>query len=387
MFAFARTEGAMRNQENRSRAVSPASAQRFNRGFFAIILFAIASYSAGLVVLERMGMLPPPPLTATLCIDEKFKFLAERDLENVDLIGVGSSVTWRNLEMSAFEKTGLAREPLNAAPCFLHVSEMVSYTAFLLNYMPNISTVVSVMAPRDFAECAAPREDFFSHALAASYLLGLPPIPIYLANRSQAKFLRDAIQIERMRTDPLVPFTMVMDNYGSGPLRKADTFLPKPMLVDECFQALTELERLVASAGATLIVASFPLQPDWHALYDPNKTLIAAFEERIRTSLRLPSTVFISSSETNTEGLLHADAVHYTWDAAVQYSSQLAGNIAAKSVRASRVDQAKQARGFGALRKSGYGENLPSPTVAENGTNRRIDGIATDRCSTSALFS
>jgi hypothetical protein len=322
----------MRDQTNPPTAVTPASAQWFTFGFFTIILCGIAGYSAGLAVLGRIGMLPPPPLTATLCIDEKFKFLAERDLEDVDLIAVGSSVTWRNLEMSAFEKTGLARKPLNAAPCFLHVSEMVSYTAFLLNHMPNVKNVVSVMAPRDFAECTAPREDFFSHALAASYLFGqFPPVHIYLTNRRQAKFLRDARQIKSMRTDPLVRFTMVMDNYGSGPLRKVDTFLPKPVLVDECFDALTELERVVASAGATLTVASFPLQPDWHALYDSSGKFIRAFEERIRTSLRLPSSAFISASQTNTDSLLHADAVHYTWDAAVEYSAQLASDIATQS--------------------------------------------------------
>jgi hypothetical protein len=313
-------------------AVPPAysSARRFTYGFFALILFAIGGYCAALAMLDRIGMLPPPPFTASLCIDEKFKFLAERsDLEEVDLIAVGSSVTWRNLEMSAFEKTGLARRPLNAAPCFLHVSEIVSYTAFLLDYMPNVRTVVSVMAPRDFAECISPREDFFSHALAASYVFGaLPAFHIYLTNRSQAKFVRDILQIKAMRSDPLSQFTLVMDNYGSGPLRKVNTFLPKPVLADECFDALTELERTVASAGATLILATFPLQPEWHALYDPDGTLVKAFEERVRTAFRLPSTAFIGAAQTSDESLLHADAVHYTWDAAVRYSAQLADEIA-----------------------------------------------------------
>src|SRR5688572_28516319 len=126
--------------------LSNSAARRFVLGFFAFILCGVLSYSTGLAILDRIGMLPPPPITATLCIDEKFKFLAERgDLQDVDLLAVGSSVTWRNLEMSAFEKTGLARQPLNAAPCYLHLSEIVSYTAFLLERMPNVRTVVSVM--------------------------------------------------------------------------------------------------------------------------------------------------------------------------------------------------------------------------------------------------
>jgi hypothetical protein len=311
--------------------LSSSVARRFVFGFFAFMLCGVLSYSTGLAILDRIGMLPPPPLTATLCIDEKFKFLAERgDLQDVDLLAVGSSVTWRNLEMSAFEKAGLARRPLNAAPCYLHVSEIVSYTAFLLERMPNVKTVVSVMAPRDFAQCSEAREDFFSHRVAGSYVFGgLPPFHIYLANRSQAKFMRDVLQIGRMRSDPFSQFTMVMDSYGSGPLRKVSTFLPKPVLADKCFDALRELESTVAAAGAVLILATFPLQPEWHALYDPDGSLVESFEKRVLTSLRLPSTAFIGGARTSTGSLLHADAVHFTWDAAVEYSAQLAAKIVA----------------------------------------------------------
>ena len=318
---------------------SSSSAPRFVLGFFAIIALAVAGYCAALAALDRTGMLPPPPLTATACIDEKFKFLAERDLVNVDLIAVGSSVTWRNLEMSAFEKAGLARQPINAAPCYLHVSEIVSYTAFLLEHMPNVRMVVSVMAPRDFAQCTAAREDFFSKALAAAYVFdGMPPLPIYLANAKVYKFLQNVPRIKRMRTDPNAEFSMVMDDYGTAPLHRVGKWLPEPVLADKCFDALAELERVVAAAGATLIVASFPLQPEWRALYDPTGTFIKTFEERVRTSLRLPSTAFIGGSQTNSESLLHADAVHYTWDAAVKYSALLTKEIAGQplSARGSR---------------------------------------------------
>jgi hypothetical protein len=147
-----------------SRTVDPpntkqnhACTRQFITGFFAFVLLGIAGFSVTLPLLGRAGMLPPPPLTANACIDEKFKFLAENDLSDVDLIAVGSSVTWRNLDMAAFKKAGLAKRPLNAAPCYLHVSETVSYTAFLLKGIPTVRTVVSVMAPRDFDQCAKPR--------------------------------------------------------------------------------------------------------------------------------------------------------------------------------------------------------------------------------------
>ena len=316
-----------------SRAVDPPStkqnhacARQFVIGFFAFVLLAIAGVSVALPLLDRAGMLPPPPLTANACIDEKFKFLAENDLGDVDLIAVGSSVTWRNLDMTAFKKAGLAKRPLNAAPCYLHLSETVSYTAFLLKGIPTVRTVVSVMAPRDFDQCAKPREDFFPATLAAAYVFnGMPALPIYLANSKPDKFVRSVLRIKGLRKNE-----MLMDDYGSSFMRQPRTWLPEPVLADKCFEALTELERVVEEAGATLIVATVPLQPEWQARYDPKGTLINSFEERVRSALTAPSTLFIRGSQSATESLRHGDAVHYIWDSAVKYSALLANEIAAQ---------------------------------------------------------
>jgi hypothetical protein len=102
--------------------------------------------------------------------------------------------------MTAFKKAGLAKRPLNAAPCYLHVSETVSYTAFLLKGIPTVRTVVSVMAPRDFDQCAKPREDFFPATLAAAYVFNhLPALPIYLANSKPDRFVRSVLRIKGLR--------------------------------------------------------------------------------------------------------------------------------------------------------------------------------------------
>jgi hypothetical protein len=179
-----------------------ASARRYVIGVFATILVAMVGFAVALAMLDRAGTLPPPPLTANVCIDEKFKFLADNDVRGTDLLAVGSSVTWRNLDMTAFKKSGLAKRPLNAAPCYLHISETVSYTSFLLKQMSNVRTVVTVVASRDFEQCSAPREHFFSEALAAAYVFdGLPSFPIYLANFKPHKFLADVLRIKQMRMD------------------------------------------------------------------------------------------------------------------------------------------------------------------------------------------
>lgn len=294
-------------------------------GFFGLVVICVGAFALLLAVLDRLAMLPPPPVTGTTCMDEKFKFLAERDLSDVDLIAVGSSVTWRNLDVAAFKRHGLARQPVNAAPCYLHVSEMVYYTGFLLSRMSNVRTVVSVVAPRDFERCTARREAFFPAMLAGRYVFdNMTPFPIYLTNLVPHRFMRDVLRIRQMRSDPNASMTLVMDENGAGPMRASGDWLPKPAFADMCFAALTELERTVTMKGARLIVATLPMQPQWRALYDPAGQVIGAFEQRVRAALVSPTTLLHSGSHVSAQPLSYSDAIHFLWDSAVHYSATLA---------------------------------------------------------------
>src|SRR3546814_127044 len=145
--------------------------------------------------LSLVDSLPAPPVTTTYCIDEKFKYLAEQDLAEGDLLAVGSSVTWRNLDLTPFVARGLARHPVNAAPCYLHIDQTAFLTAFLLDHQPAVETVVSVVAPRDFADCAEADRVFFAPGTAAPYVFGgTSPLLIYLANFRPLSFFRYALQ-------------------------------------------------------------------------------------------------------------------------------------------------------------------------------------------------
>lgn len=304
------------------------SYRQFVLSFLALLAVGVAGFGLTLWVLSLAGRLPPPPLTATSCIDEKFKFLAERDTRGADLIAVGSSVTWRNLDMAAFRRKGVAQKPLNAAPCYLHLSETAFYTEFLLQHLKNVRTVVTIVAPRDFENCARPMEKFFSTGLASSYVFDwLPSFPIYFANFRPLEFAKDVLHIARMRTDPYYQFSMVMDEYGSGPLYAWSNWLPEPVFDDMCFVALGELEKVVKEAGATLVVATFPLQTEWKAKYDPSGELVRSFEERVRSVLAVPSTQLLLGSHERLGSLRHADAVHYLWPSAVEYSAHLADEL------------------------------------------------------------
>lgn len=308
----------------------PRSYKAFVIGSFCLLALGVLGFATLLWLLGRIGVLPPPPLTANACMDEKFKFLAERDLRGTDLIAVGSSVTWRNLDVGRFERAGLATKALNAAPCYLHLSETAYYTEFLLTHMKHVEEVVAVLAPRDFEQCASPKDEFFSTSLAGAYVFGhLPSTPIYLANLKPKKFVRDIFRIKAMRNNPLHPLTLRMDGYGNGPLRIRGSWMPEPAVADMCFSALSELESVVHARGAQLIVASFPMHPDWLETHDPDGQLVPSLEARMRAALRLPTTLFFSGDQADTGALEHADAVHLLWDSAIEYTHRLTDLVAA----------------------------------------------------------
>ena len=309
---------------------SQPPATRFLIAVLGLFIACLLAFAGMLGILARLQMLPPPPFTGTACMDEKFKFLAEHDVRRVDLMAVGSSVTWRNLDVAAFRRTGLAYRPLNAAPCYLHMSETAYLTDFLLRHMYAVRTVVTVVAPRDFEKCTAPREAFFSASLAAAYIFqSMPALPVYFSHFRPQKFIPDIGRIRGMRhAAPGVP-PLAMDAYGAGPLRAPSAWLPEPVLSDMCFTALRELEKVVAARDARLVVATIPLQPEWRTRYDPDGRLVAAFEARIDATLQDPSTVFLPGSKGPPEALQHADAVHYVWDSARDYSRHLARRLSA----------------------------------------------------------
>ena len=149
-----------------------------------------------------MGRLPAPPVTATNCIDEKFKFLHETDIRNPGLIAVGSSVTWRNLDFSVFaEHYGKDIEPLNAAPCFLYVNQTAYLTDFLLDNMPSVKSVMSVFSMRDFSACAVSPTEFFRREDAEGYVFDKRPgWHLYLKNFRPVSFARDVVDLPGMRS-------------------------------------------------------------------------------------------------------------------------------------------------------------------------------------------
>ena len=92
-------------------------ARRFLLAFLGLFLGGIGALAGLHMALAHQALLPPPPLAATDCIDGKLALLREAPLEDRTLIAVGSSVTWRNLDMGLLEQRLPGVRAYNAAPC------------------------------------------------------------------------------------------------------------------------------------------------------------------------------------------------------------------------------------------------------------------------------
>ena len=308
-----------------------ADARRFNVAFaalFGLIVIAGLGVMAG---LAGSGRLPAPPLTATNCIDEKFQFLSTAPLEDVDLLAVGSSVTWRNLRMDELARVRPDITPLNAAPCYLYVNQIAYLTEFLLARMPAVETVLTVLAPRDFEDCRDGDTRFFDAAEAGRYLFeGQTPWHLYFTNLRPLTFARDAWQLADMRYNPESWRPVAMDRYGSSPLRVRVDWRPKPAIDAGCFAHLARLEAVVAGHGARLVVVNFPTMPEWRRMFDPDGAIAASLRQRIGATLRDGRTVVINGDQFAARDEQFADPAHFLWDETAGFTRFIAANAFAR---------------------------------------------------------
>ncbi|WP_184002697.1 hypothetical protein [Stakelama sediminis] len=234
-------------------------------------------------LLHAAGRLPPPPITATNCIDEKFRFLHDQKTLDPYLIAVGSSVTWRNLNFAALDSSTRQRlRPVNAAPCYLDIEETGQLTRFMVDRYDNVRTVLTVVAMRDFQQCTGDR--FFSRGLLSGYLdRTVPSALIYLRNFRPKNFLKDVLHIRGMRDGSDIQNPLVMDPYGSGPLRIAEPDPRHDVVIDpQCFRQLADLAGWLHHRHIRMVVVTMPDMPAWIDRYDPGAVRSNAWRSQLR---------------------------------------------------------------------------------------------------------
>jgi hypothetical protein len=307
--------------------VSPAL--RFLLIFALSCALGIGIAVAGFAEARRRGLLPAPPVTATWCFNAKFAFLRNAPLQDRTLVAVGSSATWRNLDMAVFEDRLPGSRALNAAPCFLHIDQTAYLASFLLERMPKVDTLVVTLAPRDYENCAPENTAFFDAKLAGAFVDGRAPgWLVHLLGFRPVWLLREVVRLQR--TGGRGALGAADDPLGSSVLQRHASYWPAPVFDARCNPWLTRLESSLAKRGMRLVVATLPTMPAWAAEFDSDGQLVEGWTRRVTAALQRPETVFVDGRALRWPDTHFADPVHLLYPHHRAFSTVVADAIAAR---------------------------------------------------------
>jgi hypothetical protein len=284
---------------------------RFLLVFLCVTLFGIATATAALLALKREGLLPAPPIAGTGCIDEKLLRLRDAPLADRTLLAVGSSATWRNLDLAVLERRFPGTRAFNAAPCYLHVDQTAFLAEFLLPRAPRVDTLLVVLAPRDFEACPPEETDFLEPSLAGAFLSGWVPdwLP-YLTGFRPVRMAREVLGRWREQAQGGAAAHSLEDAHGSSILLKPNAWRPEPSFDPRCDAGLARLEEVAAEHGARLVVATLPTMPEWAAAFDPDGAIVEAWTRRMADTLSRPDSVLIDGRALRWDDSHFADPMH-----------------------------------------------------------------------------
>jgi len=272
---------------------------------------SLAIFYGALVALFALDRLPPPPVSGTWCIDSRFAWLREAPpLRQADLIAVGSSTTWRNLDLDVIPSELKDQGVVNAAPCFLTINQTRYLTEYFLQRAPETKTLLTVLTPRDFEGCSRNPTAFFDPEIADSYIGGqTSPWWLYFRNFRFRDVLLHAIYAGERRLE------MTYDRYGSGPLTRVLQDTGRPIKPEPaCYSELTRLASLLESRGVQFIAVTFPVMPAWAERHDPSGATQASFRSAVQAALAPTKAILVDGmADWRVPDSAFTDPVHLQW--------------------------------------------------------------------------
>jgi hypothetical protein len=319
----------------------------------ATVALLLLAYGGIVAALDRVGSLPPPAITNELCADEKLHWLRGNFPDRPNLLVVGSSIAWRDIDSSQFARRTPGVRPLNAGFCYSAVSESAFVANYLLDRLPSLRSVVAVVVPQDFTRCT--RSQLFDPAIADSYFFGHRWLwSFYFTQFDPISLTRNAFHIRAMREarDRFNPLEMTA--YGDGPLRISGT---RGLMYGRftgydpaCFAALRSLAGSVTAGGRRFFVITGPVHPDWYALHGASGAVRSDMLAGIEVALGdIDGTrLWDGAAEFGGKPSEFTDALHINWGAAQRFSTLVAEALdkdIISAIERHRADEASDRNG------------------------------------------
>ncbi|MFT8719421.1 hypothetical protein [Acetobacter sp.] len=301
------------------------SALHYALGAFAGAGVLLFFYVGMIFVLKRTGNLPPPPLSNSLCIDEKLKFLRENSDISPTVLITGSSVAWRSVNSALLQHDLPKQRIFNGALCGQKANQTASTTDWLLKHYSSIRTIVMLAVPQDFTLCRNVSSTPFSLSAADEYVFGKNktyfPLRFYFQFFDPISLQHNAHRVASQRRNEIPLDPLVITSTGDGPLNTvvSRTTLgdgPLPPYDPVCYNALNHMEQVAKDKGLRFVVALLPVKQAWEKLYDPSHQRRHELVEHIKQDFTQSygEEVDLESRVTLPEGAF-TDAVHIRWSA------------------------------------------------------------------------
>ena len=297
--------------------------QAMRRYLLAVILGAmLASFSfLGLLgALQFKGILPPPGIANSECVDEKLAFLRRNNPRNPNLLVIGSSVAWRHFDGSIAVKTSPGTAPLNGGFCGLSTNQIAFTAHWLLERVPSIKQVIMITAPQDFESCKDSPEVFNADSADRFVFRNASKWPFYFHYFDPVSLIRNVkIAIDR-KADKPTPNPMIFTQYGDGPLYVGHAnglvYGKLDRLDPGCFEALRAMALAFRAQHRSFMVVMTPINPAWQSLYDSDRRLMKSFGTDLGKTLNgTNAQLWNADADAGLQQAAFTDAIHLRWSA------------------------------------------------------------------------
>lgn len=311
-----------------------------------LILLAMAAMAAGAGALAAGAVwvsslgpegFPAPAISTNMFLNEKFRFLRNRPEFDPQILVVGSSLSWRQIDGAVLEPlTGGPDKVLNGATGYLAVHQTRDLMDFYLDHYRNVRTVIVAIGPPDLSDCTNLPAEIFHRETARQYVFGEWPEPYFYARFFKPRrYMSVARNFNARKQPPLGD--LFIDSYGAGPRevpapRELDleysAFDPDPA----CTSALIGLSDDLAARAIELVVVFSPVHPQYRKKFPEVGEWIGATARQIKAATAgKPVLVLMHYDDSQFAASDFRDAMHLQWHAVGRFSHLIADAMSAKT--------------------------------------------------------
>jgi hypothetical protein len=283
--------------------------------------------------LNLAGHLPPPPLSNSYCVDEKLVFLRNNTPRRPNLLVIGSSVAWRNVNSSVLASEVPGARPLNSGFCGMQVHQSAFIASWMIERWPSIRQVLLVVSPLDNRSCRGSGGVFDPHDARRFVFDRQPAWSFYLRYFDPVSLARNVDrQIQNREQARVLGTSREYTRYGDGPLhttRNRGLFYgPMPSLHAECFEALRSLALGLQAEDRRFMVVTMPMHPGWIARHDADGSVRRRFAQQIERAIEGTGADFWNAAAGDVlDRSAFTDALHIRWSATSAFTKAIIHNL------------------------------------------------------------